>query len=69
MPNATAAAERDDVQLAGRLSGNAVDCLPEGALAEKLKLARAEQRAATGPDDPEMVAWVRRAMQGHGPAR
>ncbi|HME20018.1 MAG TPA: hypothetical protein VKI44_01400 [Acetobacteraceae bacterium] len=36
---------------------------------KRLKLLRAEQRGATEPDDPEMVAWVRRAMLGHGPAR
>src|SRR5271165_5202986 len=45
MPNATDAAAGDPAELAGRLAGNAVDSLPEGALAEKLKLARAEQRA------------------------
>jgi len=40
MPNATAA----DVQLASRLARNAVDSLPEGALAEKLAIARSEAR-------------------------
>src|SRR5271157_2162570 len=44
MPNATDAAEQDVVQLAAALSGNAVDSLPEGALAGKLRLARTEQR-------------------------
>jgi hypothetical protein len=34
---------------------------------KQLKLLRAERRE-TEPDD-EMVAWVRRAMLGHGPAR
>ena len=46
MPNATDAAAEDAVQLAGRLAGNAVDSLPEGALAEKLRLARARGPAA-----------------------
>lgn len=36
---------------------------------KRLKLARAEKRAANEPDDPEMVAWIKRAMLGHGPAR
>ena len=40
MPNATDAAAAD----AERLSRNAVDCLPAGALAEKLHRARAEDR-------------------------
>jgi tyrosyl-tRNA synthetase len=40
MPNPAAA----DVQLASRLARNAVDSLPEGALAEKLASARAEAR-------------------------
>src|ERR1017187_4341105 len=40
MPNATDAAAAD----AERLSRNAVDCLPAGALAEKLHRARAEGR-------------------------
>ncbi len=44
MPNATDAAAGDAVQLAGRLAGNAVDSLPEGALADKLRLARSEGR-------------------------
>jgi tyrosyl-tRNA synthetase len=44
MPNATDAAAEDAVQLAGRLAGNAVDSLPDGALAEKLKLAGSEGR-------------------------
>jgi hypothetical protein len=35
---------------------------------KRLKLLRAERRE-TEPDDPEMVAWIRRAMLGHGPAR
>jgi len=43
MPNATADGQ-DVVQLAGRLSGNAVDSLPEGALAERLARARTEGR-------------------------
>ncbi len=45
MPNATSAAAEDAVQLAGRLAANAVDSLPDGALAEKLELARSEGRA------------------------
>jgi tyrosyl-tRNA synthetase len=40
MPNATDAAAED----AARLSRNAVDSLPQGALAEKLRLARSEDR-------------------------
>ena len=46
MPNATdAAAEQAATQLADRLAENAVDSLPGGALAEKLRLAREEGRA------------------------
>src|ERR1700682_1229773 len=45
MPNATDAAAEDDAQLAARLAGNAVDSLPEGALADKLGLAAADARA------------------------
>jgi tyrosyl-tRNA synthetase len=44
MPNATDAAAEDAVQLAGRLAGNAVDSLPDGALADKLRLASSEDR-------------------------
>src|SRR5450755_3768525 len=44
MPNTTDAAAGDAVQLAGRLAGNAVDSLPEGALADKLRLAASEGR-------------------------
>jgi tyrosyl-tRNA synthetase len=44
MPNATDAAAEDVVQLAGRLAGNAVDSLPEGELADKLRLASSEGR-------------------------
>jgi tyrosyl-tRNA synthetase len=45
MPNATAAADEDaSRQLAERLGANAVDSLPEGALAEKLRVAREEDR-------------------------
>ena len=44
MPNATDAAAEDASQLAGRLAGNAVDSLPDGALADKLRLARTEER-------------------------
>jgi tyrosyl-tRNA synthetase len=40
MPNTTDAA----AELAGRLAANAVDSLPEGALADKLRLARKEGR-------------------------
>src|SRR5271165_4480956 len=40
MPNAIDAAAED----AARLSRNAVDSLPQGALADKLRLARSEQR-------------------------
>jgi tyrosyl-tRNA synthetase len=46
MPNAPAAAAEDATrQLAERLGANAVDSLPEGALAEKLRVAREEDRA------------------------
>src|SRR5271165_2858159 len=45
MPNATDAAAGDPAELAARLAANAVDSLPEGALAEKLRLARTEDRA------------------------
>ncbi len=44
MPNAADDAAEDPAQLAGRLAGNAVESLPEGALEEKLRLARTEQR-------------------------
>jgi tyrosyl-tRNA synthetase len=44
MPNATDAAAEDAPGLAGRLAGNAVDSLPDGALADKLSLARTEGR-------------------------
>jgi tyrosyl-tRNA synthetase len=44
MPNTTDAAAGDAVQLAGRLAGNAVDSLPQGALADKLRLAASEGR-------------------------
>jgi tyrosyl-tRNA synthetase len=44
MANTTDAAAEDAAQLAGRLARNAVDDLPEGALADKLRLARAEGR-------------------------
>jgi tyrosyl-tRNA synthetase len=44
MPNTTDAAAGDAVQLAGRLAGNAVDSLPEGVLADKLRLAASEGR-------------------------
>jgi tyrosyl-tRNA synthetase len=44
MPNATDAAAEDDIQLAGRLAANAVDSLPAGALADKLRTAREEGR-------------------------
>ena len=48
MPNAidgaAADAARPAAELAGRLAGNAVDSLPVGALAEKLRLAAAEER-------------------------
>jgi tyrosyl-tRNA synthetase len=45
MPSALDAAAADDAELASRLAGNAVDSLPAGALAEKLRSARAEGRA------------------------
>jgi tyrosyl-tRNA synthetase len=46
MPNATDAAAEDAAsQLATTLADNAVDSLPGGALAEKLRIARAEGRA------------------------
>src|SRR5271167_230895 len=45
MPNATAAAAEDDAQLAGRLAAGAVDSLPDGALEDKLRTARAQGRA------------------------
>jgi tyrosyl-tRNA synthetase len=45
MPNATDAAAEDATQMAIRLASNAVDGLPEGALADKLRLVRAERRA------------------------
>ncbi len=44
MSDATSAASVDPVQLAGELARNAVDDLPEGALADKLTRARAEGR-------------------------
>jgi tyrosyl-tRNA synthetase len=44
MPNTTDAAAGEAVELARRLADNAVDSLPEGALAEKLRLARSEGR-------------------------
>ncbi len=45
MPNATDAAAEDAASPASKLAGNAVDSLPEGALADKLRLARREGRA------------------------
>jgi len=45
MPNATDAAAEDDAQRASRLARNAIDCLPVGALAEKLRAAREQGRA------------------------
>jgi tyrosyl-tRNA synthetase len=45
MPNASDAAAGDAAQLAGRLAGNAVDSLPEGALADKLLAAQTQGRA------------------------
>jgi tyrosyl-tRNA synthetase len=45
MASATDAAAADDAQLASRLAGNAVDSLPAGALAEKLRSAREDERA------------------------
>jgi tyrosyl-tRNA synthetase len=44
MPNATDAAAEDAVQRAEILAGNAVDSLPAGALADKLRLADSEGR-------------------------
>jgi tyrosyl-tRNA synthetase len=44
MPNATSADAEDAARRAGVLAANAVDSLPSGALAEKLRIARAEQR-------------------------
>ena len=44
MPNATDADAEDAVRRAGILAGNAVDSLPSGALAEKLRVARAQER-------------------------
>jgi len=45
MPNAEpAAAAEDDDRLARELAAGAVDCLPAGALAAKLRLARAQAR-------------------------
>jgi tyrosyl-tRNA synthetase len=44
MPNATDAAARESTEQAAELARNAVDSLPEGALAEKLRRARAEGR-------------------------
>jgi len=44
MPNATDADAEDAVRRAGILARNAVDSLPSGALAEKLRIASAEGR-------------------------
>jgi tyrosyl-tRNA synthetase len=44
MPNATDAAADDDAVLAGELAANAVDSLPSGGLAERLRGARAQGR-------------------------
>jgi tyrosyl-tRNA synthetase len=44
MPNATDATAEDAAELAGRLAANAVDSLPEGALADRLRLARSDGR-------------------------
>ncbi len=44
MPNASAAAAQDPARLAARLARNAVDSLPDGALAERLRSARADGR-------------------------
>jgi tyrosyl-tRNA synthetase len=44
MPNATDAAAQDAARLAERLAVNAVDSLPDGALATRLKDAREQQR-------------------------
>jgi tyrosyl-tRNA synthetase len=45
MPNALDAAAEDPARLAAALAANAVDSLPDGALAEKLRAARADGRA------------------------
>jgi tyrosyl-tRNA synthetase len=45
MPNAIDAAAEDPARLAAALAANAVDSLPDGALAEKLQAARAAGRA------------------------
>src|SRR5438874_11999127 len=44
MPNANDAAADHAAGRAAELAGNAVDCLPAGALAQKLRLAEAENR-------------------------
>ncbi len=44
MPNAIDAAADDAARVAGELQAGAVDCLPEGALAERLRTARREGR-------------------------
>src|SRR5436309_791400 len=44
MPNANDAAADDAARRAGELAGNAVDSLPAGALAQKLRLAQQEDR-------------------------
>src|SRR4030088_2735293 len=44
MPNADDAAAEEAVQLASRLSEGAVDSLPQGGLAEKLRVAGREGR-------------------------
>jgi tyrosyl-tRNA synthetase len=44
MPNANDAAADDAARRAGELAGNAVDSLPAGALAQKLRLAQREER-------------------------
>src|SRR5207248_921582 len=44
MPNASEPVADDAARLAGELAANAVDSLPAGALAQKLRAARAEQR-------------------------
>ena len=44
MPSTPDAGAQDAVQLASRLAANAVDSLPAGALEDKLRLARHEQR-------------------------
>jgi hypothetical protein len=48
---------------AAPLTGPAIVAI---ASRKRLKLLRAERRRGTEPDDPEMVAWIRRAMLGHG---